>query len=102
MLIRQLIDGLNGGMKTTSGVRAIPVTQLFYRLSSAVGGPFMDSSKHENLDMEKFVRWFIDEININKPFLAETRSSFGEVSILVFMFFTLMLCKWQQPGNDGS
>lgn len=102
LLICQLIDGLNGWMKTTSGVRAIPVMQLFYRLSSAVGGPFMDSSKPENLDLEKFVRWFIDEININKPFPAETRSFFGEVAILVFMFFTLMLRNWQQPGSDSS
>ncbi|KAI5428531.1 hypothetical protein KIW84_033496 [Lathyrus oleraceus] len=26
----------------------------------------------------------------------------GEVAILVFMFFTLMLRSWHQPGSDGS
>ncbi|XP_073003648.1 auxin transport protein BIG [Typha latifolia] len=102
LLLRHLIEELNGWMDTTAGIRAIPVMQLFYRLSSAVGGPFVDSSKPENLDLEKFVRWLLDEINLNKPFSAKTRSSFGEVAILVFMFFTLMFRNWHQPGGDGS
>lgn len=102
LLLRQLISELRGWMETTSGVRAIPVMQLFYRLSSAVGGPFMDSSKPESLDLEKFVKWFLDEINLSKPFSAKNRTFFGEVSILVFMFFTLMLRNWHQPGSDGS
>lgn len=102
LLLRHLIGELKGWMETTSGVRAIPVMQLFYRLSSAVGGPFMDGSKPENLDLEKFVKWLLDEINLNKQFPAKTRSSFGEVAILVFMFFTLMLRNWHQPGSDGS
>ncbi|CAN6479149.1 unnamed protein product [Victoria cruziana] len=102
MLLRELIEQLRGWMETTSGIQAIPIMQLFYRLSSAVGGPFMDSSKPENLDMEKFVKWFLDEMNLNKNFSAKTPSSFGEVAILVFMFFTLMLRNWHQPGADTS
>ncbi|ONK55020.1 uncharacterized protein A4U43_UnF8510 [Asparagus officinalis] len=102
LLLRQLVEELRGWMETTSGIRAIPVMQLFYRLSSAVGGPFMDSSKPENLDLEKFIKWFLDEINLSRPFSAKNRSFFGEVSILVFMFFTLMLRNWHQPGSDSS
>ncbi|WOK95227.1 auxin transport protein BIG [Canna indica] len=102
LLLRHLIEELKGWMERTSGFRAIPVVQLFYRLSSAVGGPFMDSSKPENLDLEKFVKWLLDEINLNKPFPAKTRSSFGEVAILIFMFFTLMLRNWHLPGGDSS
>ncbi|KAL6600586.1 hypothetical protein ACP70R_045386 [Stipagrostis hirtigluma subsp. patula] len=102
LLLSHLIEELRGWMGTTAGTRAIPIMQLFYRLSSAVGGPFMDSSKPDNLDLEKFVKWLIDEININKPFPAKTRCSFGEVSILVFMFFTLMFRNWHQPGSDSS
>ncbi|XP_058115199.1 auxin transport protein BIG [Magnolia sinica] len=102
LLLRELVGELKGWMETTSGVRAIPVMQLFYRLSSAVGGPFMDSSKPENLDLEKFIKWFLDEINLSKPLAVKTRSSFGEVVILVFIFFTLMLRNWHQPGSDSS
>ncbi|KAJ0989688.1 hypothetical protein J5N97_008044 [Dioscorea zingiberensis] len=102
LLLRQLVGELKGWMVSTSGLRAIPVMQLFYRLSSAVGGPFMDSSNPENLDLEKFVKWFLDEINLNKQFNVKLRSSFGEVTILVFMFLTLMLRNWHQPGNDSS
>ncbi|KAG8056405.1 hypothetical protein GUJ93_ZPchr0002g24937 [Zizania palustris] len=102
LLLSCLIEELSGWMATTSGTRAIPIMQLFYRLSSAVGGPFMDSTKPVNLDLEKFVKWLIDEINISKPFPAKTRCSFGEVSILVFMFFTLMFRNWHQPGADGT
>uniref|UniRef100_A0A0D9XBJ0 Auxin transport protein BIG n=1 Tax=Leersia perrieri TaxID=77586 RepID=A0A0D9XBJ0_9ORYZ len=102
LLLGRLIEELSGWMETTAGTRAIPIMQLFYRLSSAVGGPFMDSTKPENLDLEKFVKWLIDDINISKPFPAKTRCSFGEVSILVFMFFTLMFRNWHQPGTDGS
>ncbi|XP_020522820.1 auxin transport protein BIG [Amborella trichopoda] len=102
LLLGELIEQLKGWMGTTSGARAIPIMQLFYRLSSAVGGPFMDSSKPENLDLEKFVRWFLDEINLSKPLILKMRSSFGEVVILVFMFFTLMLRNWHQPGSDSS
>ncbi|KAF3783370.1 Auxin transport protein [Nymphaea thermarum] len=102
LLLRELIEQLRGWMETTSGIQAIPIMQLFYRLSSAVGGPFMDSSKPENLDLEKFVKWFLDEMNLNKSFSAKTPSSFGEVAILVFMFFTLMLRNWHQPGTETS
>ncbi|GMI69029.1 BIG, LOW PHOSPHATE-RESISTANT ROOT 1, DARK OVER-EXPRESSION OF CAB 1, TRANSPORT INHIBITOR RESPONSE 3 [Hibiscus trionum] len=102
LLLSELLEQLKGWMETTSGIRAIPVMQLFYRLSSAVGGPFIDSSKSETLDLEKLITWFLDEINLNKPFIARTRSSFGEVAILVFMFFTLMLRNWHQPGSDGA
>lgn len=102
LLLRELIGELSGWMESTSGVRAIPVMQLFYRLSSAVGGPFMDSSKPENLDLENFIKWFLDEINMNKTLVAKNRTSFGEVIILVFMFFTLMLRNWHQPGSDSS
>ncbi|OVA16901.1 zinc finger protein [Macleaya cordata] len=102
LLLCELVEQLKGWMETTSGIRAIPVMQLFYRLSSAVGGPFMDNSKPENLDLEKFVKWFLDEINLNKSLVAKSRSSFGEVVILVFMFFTLMLRNWHQPGSDSS
>ncbi|OMO52577.1 Zinc finger, ZZ-type [Corchorus capsularis] len=100
LLLSELLEQLKGWMETTSGVRAIPIMQLFYRLSSAVGGPFIDSSKPETLDLEKLIKWFLDEIDLNKPFVARTRSSFGEVAILVFMFFTLMLRNWHQPGSD--
>ncbi|XP_068642658.1 auxin transport protein BIG [Aristolochia californica] len=102
LILRELVTELRGWMETTSGHRAIPVMQLFYRLSSAVGGPFMDASKPENLDLEKFIKWFMDEINLSKPSVAKTRSSFGEVVILVFMFFTLMLRNWHQPGSESS
>ncbi|XP_020540052.1 auxin transport protein BIG isoform X2 [Jatropha curcas] len=102
LLLLELLEQLKGWMGTTSGVRAIPIMQLLYRLSSAVGGPFIDSSKPEALDLEKLIRWFLDEIDLNKPFVAKARSSFGEVAILVFMFFTLMLRNWHQPGSDGS
>ncbi|KAL5723323.1 RING-type E3 ubiquitin transferase [Ranunculus cassubicifolius] len=101
LLLCELIDQLKGWMETTSGVRAIPIMQFFYRLSSAVGGPFMDSSKPENLDLEKFIKWFLDEINLQKSIVAKTRSSIGEIVILVFMFFTLMLRNWNQPGSDS-
>ncbi|KAL2936397.1 Auxin transport protein BIG [Bienertia sinuspersici] len=102
LLLSELLEQLRGWMDTTSGVRAIPVMQLFYRLSSAVGGPFIHSSNPESLDLEKLIKWFLDEINLKKPFVARTRSSYGEVTILVFMFFTLMLRNWHQPGSDGS
>jgi len=102
LLLSELLEQLRGWMETTSGVRAIPVMQLFYRLSSAVGGPFIDSTKPESLDLEKLIKWFLDEINLGKPFVARCRSSRGEVTILVFMFFTLMLRNWHQPGGDGS
>ncbi|XP_023737665.1 auxin transport protein BIG [Lactuca sativa] len=101
-ILSEFLKLLNGWMETTSGVRAIPVMQLFYRLSSAVGGPFVDSSRPESLDLEKLIKWFLEEISINKPFTAKSRSSFGEVTILVFMFFTLMLRNWHQPGGDSS
>lgn len=102
LLLSELLEQLKGWMETTSGVQAIPVMQLFYRLSSAVGGPFVDDLKPESLDLEKLIKWFLDEISINKPFAAKNRSSFGEVTILVFMFFTLMLRNWHQPGSDAS
>ncbi|KAL4322754.1 hypothetical protein S245_049914 [Arachis hypogaea] len=102
LLLSELLEQLKGWMDTTSGIQAIPVMQLFYRLSSAVGGPFIGSSKPDSLDLEKLIKWFLDEINLDRPFAARTRSSFGEVAILVFMFFTLMLRNWHQPGSDGS
>ncbi|ONM53843.1 Auxin transport protein BIG [Zea mays] len=102
LVLNHLIEELRGWMGTTAGTRAIPLMQLFYRLSSAVGGPFMDSSKPENFDLEKFVKWLMDEVNINKQFPAKTRCTFGEVLILVFMFFTLMFRNWHQPGSDNS
>ncbi|XP_057963954.1 auxin transport protein BIG isoform X2 [Malania oleifera] len=102
LLLAELLEHMRGWMETTSGVRAIPVMQLFYKLSSAVGGPFIDNSKPESIDLEKLIKWFLDEINLNRSFIARTRSSFGEVTILVFMFFTLMLRNWHQPGSDSS
>ncbi|XVE72276.1 hypothetical protein DITRI_Ditri11bG0026400 [Diplodiscus trichospermus] len=102
LLLSELLEQLKGWMSTTSGIRAIPVMQLFYRLSSAVGGPFIDSSKSETFNLEKLIKWFLDEMNISKPFVTRTRSSFGEVAILVFMFFTLMLRNWHQPGSDAA
>ncbi|GFS30531.1 auxin transport protein [Actinidia rufa] len=102
LLLSELLEQLKGWMEITSGVQSIPVMQLFYRLSSAVGGPFVDSSKPESLNLEKLVRWFLNEINLSRPFSAKSRSSFGEVTILVFMFFTLMLRNWHQPGADVS
>ncbi|CAI0553248.1 unnamed protein product [Linum tenue] len=102
LLLSELLKQLGGWMHTTSGVRAIPVMQLFYRLSSAVGGPFIDGSQPGTLALEKLIKWFLDEINLDQPFAARTRSSFGEVVILVFMFLTLMLRNWHQPGTDGS
>ncbi|XP_051130133.1 auxin transport protein BIG-like isoform X2 [Andrographis paniculata] len=89
-------------METTTGVQAIPVMQLFHRLSSAVGDPFVDSVEAESLNLEKLIKWFLDEMKINQPFVARTRSYFGEVSILIFMFFTIMLRNWNQPGSDVS
>lgn len=102
LLLSELLDQLKGWMETTSGVQAIPVMQLFYRLSSAVNGPFIGSSKPENMDLEKLINWFLCEIKIDKPFMASRRSSSGEVIVLVFMFFTLMLRNWHQPGSNSS
>ncbi|CAI9109909.1 OLC1v1009837C1 [Oldenlandia corymbosa var. corymbosa] len=102
LVLSELLDQLKGWMQTTSGVRAIPVLQLLFRLSSATGGPFDNGLESESLDLEKLVRWFLDEINLNKTFAARNRSPFGEVVILVFMFFTLMLRNWNQPGGDAS
>ena len=45
--------------------------------------------------MKKF--WFFDN-NFN----GVSDEILGEVSILVFMFFTLILRSWHQPGSDGS
>ena len=101
-LLQQLIAELKGWMEGTSGLRAIPIMQLFYRLFSSVNGPFMDSSKPESLDLEKVVKWFLDEINLNQPFVTQGHSSFGEICILIFMFFTLMLRNWHQPGGESS
>lgn len=102
LLLSELLEQLKGWVMTTTGIQAIPVMQLFYRLSSAVGGPFVDSTEVESLNLEKLIKWFIDEMKINQPFEARNRSSFGEVTILVFMFFTLMLRNWNQPGSDVS
>ncbi|CAN4082734.1 unnamed protein product [Withania somnifera] len=102
LLLSELLEQLQGWMETTSGTGAIPVMQLFYRLSSAVGGPFADSSEPESIGLENLIKWFLDEINLNKPFISRSRTPFGEVIILVFMFFTLMLRNWHQPGTDGS
>ncbi|GER49260.1 E3 ubiquitin-protein ligase UBR4 [Striga asiatica] len=100
LLLSELLEQLKGWMLTTSGVQAIPVMQLLYRLSSAIGGPFVDSTEVESLNLEYLIKWFIDEMKVNQPFDAQTRSSFGEVMILVFMFFTLMIRNWNQPGAD--
>ncbi|KAK4765976.1 hypothetical protein SAY87_007618 [Trapa incisa] len=102
LLLYDFLDQLKGWMETTSGVQAIPVMQLFYRLSSAVNGPFIGSSSPESLDLEKLINWFLCEIKIDKPFLASRRTPSGEVIVLVFVFFTLMLRNWQQPGSDNS
>ncbi|XP_047314774.1 auxin transport protein BIG [Impatiens glandulifera] len=102
LLLSEFLQQMKGWMEAISGVQAVPIMQFFYRLSSTVGGPFVDSSKPENVDLEKLIRWFLEEINLNKPFVARERSSFGEVAILVFMFFTLMLRNWHHPGNESS
>ncbi|GAB2232789.1 hypothetical protein Drorol1_Dr00011846 [Drosera rotundifolia] len=102
LLLSELLQKLRGWMENNSGVSAIPLMQLFYRLSSAIGGPFMDSSGSGSLSLEKLTRWFLDEIDLSRPFLAGKRSYFGEVCILVFMFFTLMLRNWHQPGSEAS
>ncbi|XP_075510636.1 LOW QUALITY PROTEIN: auxin transport protein BIG-like [Primulina tabacum] len=102
LLLSELLEQLKGFMKTASGVRAVPVMQLIYRLSSAIGGPFVDGTEVESINLEKLIKWFIDEIELDKPFIARSRSSFGEVTILVFMYFTLMLRNWNQPGGDVS
>ncbi|KZV25002.1 auxin transport protein BIG [Dorcoceras hygrometricum] len=102
LLLSELLEQLKGFMKTTSGVRAVPVMQLIYRLSSAIGGPFADGTEVESINLAKLIKWFIDEIELDKPFIARTRSPFGEVTILAFMFFTLMLRNWNQPSGDVS
>ncbi|KAL9261274.1 Auxin transport protein BIG-like protein, partial [Drosera capensis] len=102
LLLSELLQKLRGWMENSSGVSGIPLMQLFYRLSSAIGGPFMDSSGSGSLSLEKLTRWFLDEIDLSRPFLAGKRSYFGEVCILVFMFFTLMLRNWHQPGSEAS
>ncbi|KAJ3693241.1 hypothetical protein LUZ60_008721 [Juncus effusus] len=106
LLLRGLIEEMNGWMDGITGTRAVPVMQFFYRLSSAFGGPFMDGGKKERssetLDLERFVKWLLDEIDLSKLFPARARSTFGEVAILVFMFFTLMFRNWHQPGGSGS
>ncbi|KAI8555502.1 hypothetical protein RHMOL_Rhmol05G0178000 [Rhododendron molle] len=84
LLISELLEQMKGWMETSYGVRAIPVMQLFYRLSSAVGGPFVDSSKPESSNFEKLVKMVFGWVNLNKPFAAKTRSSFGEQLVHVF------------------
>ncbi|KFK37599.1 hypothetical protein AALP_AA3G004100 [Arabis alpina] len=86
LVLSKFLQELCGWMETASGVQAIPVMQLFYRLSSAIGGAFMDSAKPEEISLEKLVRWLLGEINLSKPFAASTRSSFGEIVIFVFMY----------------
>ncbi|GLJ18302.1 hypothetical protein SUGI_0323850 [Cryptomeria japonica] len=102
LLLSELMEEIKGWMKSTPGSRAIPLMQLFYRLASAVGGPFMENLTPESLDLEKFVKMMLDELNLSTHFVAKIRSSFGEVLILIFMFFTLMLRNWHQPGSDQS
>ncbi|XP_078439464.1 auxin transport protein (BIG) [Wolffia australiana] len=102
LLLQQLIAEIKGWMRVTSGLAGIPIMQLFYRLFSVVSGPFMDSSKPESLDLEKVVKWFLEEIDLEKPFVTKECTSFGEIMILVFMFFTLMLRNWHQPGTEST
>ncbi|XP_010525132.1 PREDICTED: auxin transport protein BIG [Tarenaya hassleriana] len=102
LILSELLEELSGWMGTASGVQAVPVMQLLYRLSSAIGGAFMDSSNPGDISLERLINWLLEEIDLSKPFSARTRSSFGEVVILVFMFFTLMLRNWHQPGSDST
>ncbi|CAH9092629.1 unnamed protein product [Cuscuta epithymum] len=102
LLLSELLEQLKGWMENTTGVQALPVMQLFYRLASAVGGPFSDSSEPESIDLEKLIKWFLVEINLSKPLAAKNRTPSGEVTILILMFFTLMLRNWHQPGSEGG
>lgn len=103
LLLQQLITDIKGWMQASSGAQAVPVMQLFYRLASADSGPLVDGAPGGGgLDLELFIKLMLQELDLNAPLQVKTRSNLGEVSILVFMFFTLVLRNWHQPGSEHS
>lgn len=103
LLLQQLITDIKGWMHTSSGAQAVPVMQLFYRLASAASGPLVDRSPNGGgLDLELFIKYMLQELDLNTPLQVKTRSNMGEVCILVFMFFTLVLRNWHQPGSEQA
>ncbi|KAI5072138.1 hypothetical protein GOP47_0012244 [Adiantum capillus-veneris] len=102
LLLKSLIDESRGWMKQMSGAQALPLMQFFYRLASACTSPFIEASGTESINLEMFVTLLLEELSLGDPLSIKTRSNFGEVVVLVFTFFNLMLRNWHQPGSDHS
>ncbi|MCO5564796.1 hypothetical protein L7F22_018464 [Adiantum nelumboides] len=102
LLLKSLIDESRGWMKQMSGAQALPLMQFFYRLASACTSPFIEASGMESINLEMFVNLLLEELSLGDPLSIKTRSNFGEVIVLVFTFFNLMLRNWHQPGSDQS
>ncbi|XP_024544363.1 auxin transport protein BIG [Selaginella moellendorffii] len=97
LLLSGLLENLRGWTKSTTGTMAIPIMQLFYRLTTAPSSPLFDASGAVYFD--KVVKVMLDELDVANPFSVKQRSGFGEVVILIFMLFTLLLRHWHQPGS---
>ncbi|KAH7416528.1 hypothetical protein KP509_14G095600 [Ceratopteris richardii] len=102
LLLKSLIDESRGWIKQTSGSQALPLMQFFYRLASASTSPFIEGSGTESINLEVFVRLLLEELNLSEPLSIKARTNFGEVLVLVFTFFNLMLRNWHQSGSDNS
>lgn len=102
LLLRSFVDEIKGWMRSTSGAQAVPLMQFFYRLASASMSPFVEDVGTESIDLERFIKLMLEELNLSVPLSVKSRSSFGEVVILVFTFFNLMLRNWHQPGSDQT
>ncbi|KAG6555165.1 hypothetical protein Mapa_003204 [Marchantia paleacea] len=101
LLLQGLVEDIQGWMRTSSGAQALPVMQLFYRLASASSGPLVENiSSGGGLDLERLIQFILQEMDLNVPLTVKVRSNFGEVMILAFMFFTLVLRYWHQPGAE--
>ncbi|KAG5548960.1 hypothetical protein RHGRI_014362 [Rhododendron griersonianum] len=94
LLISELLEQLKGWMETSYGVRAIPVMQLFYRLSSVVGGPFVDSSKPESLNLEKLVRCLVRPEKHDKAVEKEKASKISSGKDLELDGYQDVLCSY--------
>ncbi|KAL2641590.1 hypothetical protein R1flu_009177 [Riccia fluitans] len=101
LLLQGLVDEMQGWMKRSSGAQALPVMQLFYRLASATSGPLVESAPScVGLDLERLIRFMLQEMDFSVSLKVNVRTNFGEVAILAFMFFNLVLRHWHAPGSD--
>ncbi|KAL3677862.1 hypothetical protein R1sor_020818 [Riccia sorocarpa] len=101
LLLQGLVDEMQGWMKRSSGAEALPVMQLFYRLASASSGPLVESvPSGVGLDLERLIKFMLQEMDLGVPLKVNVRTNFGEVAILAFMFFNLVLRHWHAPGSE--